>query len=313
MRDPYSVLGVTKTASDKEIKSAFRKLAKKFHPDQNPGDPRAKDKFADVNRAYEIIGDKNKRGQFDRGEIDAEGKPKFAGFEGFSAGQNPFEGFEFRSDQQRRGGQFGGAEDILKEFFGSAFGGSAGGGGFRPGQDGSGAGFGRRPQAVDLDIRLNCDVGVEDLARGKAKVLTLQNKTISFSLPGGARDGQTVRLAGQGRQMAGAKPGDALVTLKFKPHSRYAIDGDDLRLTCDLPLPLAVLGGKLTVETLDGKISLAVPAWTNSGRTFRLKGKGLPKKSGGHGDLLIAVAITLPEKDRDQLEALMRNYLFSAE
>lgn len=312
MRDPYSVLGVAKTASEKDVKSAFRKLAKKYHPDQNSGDPAAKEKFATVNRAYEIVGDKEKRAQFDRGEIDADGNPKFAGFEG---GHNPF---EFRSAHGRGGGQagsqFGGAEDILKEFFGSTFGGSAGaaaGGGFRPGQQGSP--FGGRPQQPDLDLKLNANVSVEDLARGKAKVMTPDGKTLAFSIPAGVTDGQTIRLGGQGRKVSGAKPGDALVTLKFRSHPKYAIDGSDLRYNCELPLPVAVLGGKFAVETLDGKISLTIPPWTNSGKVFRLKGKGLPKKGGGHGDLLLIVTISLPEDNRQQLEEFLRKLEVDAE
>ncbi len=307
MRDPYSVLGVTKSASEKEIKSAFRKLAKKFHPDQNSSDPSAKSKFAEVNRAYEIVGDKEKRAQFDRGEIDADGKPRFAGFEG---GHNPF---DFRSAHHGSGGhtgsQFGGAEDILKEFFGSAFGGSAGaagGRGFRSGPQG--AGFGARPQQPNLDIKLNASVTVEDLARGKAKVIMPDGKTLSFSLPGGVSNGQTIRLSGQGNKAAGAKPGDALVTVKFKPHPNYVIEGNDLRYHCNLPLSIAVLGGKFTVDTLDGKISLTIPPWSNSGKVFRLKGKGLPKKGGGHGDLLLTIAVSLPEDNREEFEAFLRKH-----
>ncbi|MGI9400867.1 MAG: DnaJ C-terminal domain-containing protein [Rhizobiaceae bacterium] len=311
MRDPYSVLGVTKSASDKEIKSAFRKLAKKFHPDQNSGDPAAKEKFAKVNRAYEIVGDKEKRGQYDRGEIDADGKPKFAGFEG---GHNPFEFRTASSRSGHAGGHFGGAEDILKEFLGSAFGGApgaAGGGGFRSGQQG--AGFGGRPQQVDLDLKLNTSVSVEELARGKAKVITPEGKTLSFSLPGGVKDGQTIRLGGQGRKVSGAKPGDALVTVKFKPHPKYVIEGNDLRQSCDLPLPTAVLGGKFAVETLDGKISLTIPPWTNSGKVFRLKGWGLPKKGGGHGDLFLTMSISLPEDHRAEFEEFLRKLEVDAE
>ena len=312
MRDPYSVLGVAKNASDKEIKSAFRKLAKKYHPDQNKGDPGAKEKFAEANSAYEILGDKEKRGQFDRGEIDAAGNPKFNGFEGFQgAGGHPFEGFEFRT--QRSGGEtvheFGGAEDILKEFLGGAFGGGSART-FRTGPGPQQGGFGGFPggahaQQPKTDVELKTVVTVEDLARGKGTVTMPNGKSLSFAIPAGAQDGQKVRLTGQGTAIPGIKRGDAIVTLKFKSHPRFSVSGEDLRMNAEVPLSLAVQGGKLPVETLDGKLSLSIPAWTDSGKTFRLKGKGLPKKGGGHGDLLVTVAITLPKHGRAELEACL--------
>lgn len=314
MRDPYSVLGVPKTASEKEIKSAFRKLAKRYHPDSNKNDPKAQEKFSEANQAYEIVGDKEKRRKFDAGEIDAEGKEKFAGFEGF-AGGSPFEGFEFRTSQgPGRGGRrgqagapfgdagFSGAEDILGQIFGSSFGGA----GAR--QAGPGGGFsaqGRGPQPSG-DIKLKAMVTVEDLARGKASVHLPDGKQLSFSIPAGAKDGQVVRLAGQGQKQPGAKPGDALVTLTFKRHPRFEVVESDLRADAELPLETAVHGGKLAVETLDGRIALNIPAWTNSGKVFRLKGKGLPKKGGGHGDLLITTAIMLPDDRRDEITALLK-------
>lgn len=304
MRDPYSVLGVSRTASDKEIKSAFRKLAKRYHPDQNKDDPRAQEKFAEINQAYEIVGDKDKRRKFDAGEIDAEGKQKFAGFEGFG-GADPFGGFEFRSTGGRRragGAPFGdtgfaGAEDVLSELFGSGFGRGGQAGGFRR------EGPARQPS---LDIKADARVSVEQLARGKASVRLPDGRQLSFSIPPEAREGQMVRLAGQGRKQPGREPGDVLLTLSIPAHPRFEIAGADLRMTAELPLATAVNGGKLAVETLDGRIALSIPPWTSSGKVFRLKGKGLPKKGGGHGDLLITVAITLPDEKRSEIEALMR-------
>jgi DnaJ-class molecular chaperone len=131
-------------------------------------------------------------------------------------------------------------------------------------------------------------------------------KTLSFSIPAGATDGQTVKLTGQGRKVKGAKPGDARITLKIARHRRYSIDGADLRVSESIPLAMAVNGGKLAVETFDGKLSLSIPPWTDGGRIFRLKGKGLPKKGGGHGDLLLTVNIELPKEGRDQLADLLR-------
>jgi DnaJ-class molecular chaperone len=319
MRDPYSVLGVEKTASEKEIKTAYRSLAKRYHPDSAKGASGAKEKFAEIGLAYDILGDKEKRAQFDRGEIDAEGKPKFQGFEGFGAGGGqPFEGFEFRTS--RGGSPFGagqggfGAEDILNEMFGGAFRGARSSGGFArggPGFSSAGgfaqSGFSQEGGANPLDMRLTADVTIEDLARGKASVRLANGKQLSFALPAGATDGQTVRLAGQGNKAPGMQPGDALVTLRFLKHPRFTLDGADIRVEADLPLKTAVTGGKLAVETLDGKVALNIPEWTDSGKVFRLKGKGIPKKGGGHGDLLVTLVIHLPTEGRAGLSELLRH------
>ena len=300
MRDPYVVLGVDRKASEADIKSAYRKLAKRHHPDRNPNDPKAKEKFAEATHAYEIVGDKQKRRQFDRGEIDAEGKAKFAGFEGFGAGGqpfgagggpgSPFGGFEFSTRSSRGGAGFGDAEDILQSIFGGAG---------RQGFSGRTAG----PQP-NLDIQADARVEIADLARGKANVTFPDGRTLAFALPAEPAEGQVVRLAGQGRKAAGRKPGDALVTLHMAPHPRFSVSGADLRASADLPMETAVNGGKIEVETIDGRISLAIPAWTDSGTVFRLRGKGLPKKGGGHGDLLVTVEIRLPADRRQSLQAL---------
>jgi len=307
MRDPYTVLGIARSASEKEVKSAYRSLAKRYHPDSNSNDPRAKEKFAEIGRAYELLGDKDKRGQFDRGEIDAEGKPKFQGFEGFAGGGA--HGFNAGHGQAGQAG----AEDLINELFGGVFG--RGGAGrtrtFRAG--GGPGGFeqafsgGAQPErGGDRDIRAQANVTVEELARGKGTVRLPSGKTLSFAIAAGASDGQTIRLAGQGEHRPGTKPGDALVTLHFVRHPVFEVDGSDLRMQGDLPLATAVTGGRVAVETLDGKVALSVPPWTDSGKVFRLKGKGLPKKGGGHGDLLVTLAIRLQERDRDALTALMR-------
>lgn len=295
MRDPYAVLGVERQASEAEIKAAYRKLAKRHHPDRNQNDPKAKEKFSEASRAYEIVGDKEKRQQFDRGEIDAEGKPKFAGFEGFGAGQRPgssgpFGGFEFTRGGSRGASGFGDAEEILQSIFGGGARRAAGAnmGGPRP----------------NLDIQVEAAVGIADLARGKANVTLQDGRTLSFSLPAEPVGGQVVRLTGQGRKAAGHKPGDALVTLRMIPHPRFTQSGADLRTGAPVPMETAVRGGKIEVETVDGRISLAIPAWTDSGTVFRLKGKGLPKKAGGHGDLLVSVEIHLPADRRHALETL---------
>lgn len=289
MRDPYTVLGVDRSASEKDIKGAFRKLAKKYHPDQNPDNPRAKERFSEANSAYEIVGDKKKRGQFDRGEIDNEGKEKFAGFSGQpGGGGNPFAGMHRGGGTPFGAGE--GAEDILKEMFGGAFGGAQ--------QAGFGGAQQTRRQAKASDISLKAVAHAQDLARGKTSVVFPDGKKVTVSIPPETKDGQVIRLKGQGETHPGALPGDALITLVIRQGGKYKIRGVDLRMEADLPLETAVKGGKIGVETMDGKISLGVPAWTTSGKIFRLKGKGLPKKGGGMGDLLVRVMVQLPkEKD----------------
>jgi DnaJ-class molecular chaperone len=316
MRDPYTVLGVARTASEKEIKSAYRSLAKRYHPDSGKGEAGAKEKFAEIGRAYEILGDKDKRAQFDRGEIDAEGKPKFQGFEGFGPGgqpgARPFEGFEFRTSRGGggpSGGGFGNAEDILSEMLGGAFAGRSRAGGGFSGRRGGGfaEGFDASGGANPLDLNLSAEVSVEDIARGKANVTLPGGRQLSFALPAGAADGQTVRLAGQGNKAPGMRPGDALVTLRLVKHPRFDLSGADIHTQAELPLETAVTGGKVTVETLDGKVALTVPEWTDSGKVFRLKGKGVPKKGGGHGDMLVTLVIRLPSTGREGLAGYFRD------
>ncbi len=318
MRDPYSVLGVAKSASDKEIKSAFRKLAKKYHPDANSNDPTAAGRFNEANQAYEILGDKDKRAQFDRGEIDAEGKPKFQGFAGgdpFGAG-GPFGGargraggaggpggFEYRSST--RAEDFD-ADSIFSSLFEGAFGGAGAGGSRRSAASGGFSGA-RKAASKGADIAANLTIDLEDVVSNeKVEVSFASGKKLAIRLPMGVEDGQTIRLRGQGQPAptAGAEPGDALITIRIAPHRRFRIDGRDLRCDVEVPLRTAVLGGRHEVETLDGRVALNVPAWTNSGKTFRFKGKGLTTKDGGRGDLYVRAEIMLPEGD-DELAALM--------
>jgi DnaJ-class molecular chaperone len=315
MRDPYEVLGVSKSADEAQVKSAFRKLAKKLHPDANKHDPKAASRFAELNAAYEILGDDKKRKAFDSGEIDAEGKPRFRGFEGFGAqpggpGQGAhFEQFNWGPDGfQRGGGRGGGAggfEDILRDMFGGRAGGARTRGGrsrqFEPNEFASEA-----PPARDLEATLT--ISLEDAAGGATTRLHLPTgKDIEVKIPTGITSGQTIRLKGQGypSPWGGGVPGDALITVTIAQHPVFAVDGKDLRL--DLPITLyeAVLGGKVRVPTLDGAVELAIPANTSSGRTFRLKGKGLSGKSGS-GDLLATIRIVLPEGGDADLKELMK-------
>lgn len=314
MRDPYEVLGVQRSASPAAIKSAFRKLAKKHHPDANKNDPKAASRFAEVNAANEILGDETKRKQFDRGEIDAEGKPRFQGFPGGGSGARGaggagFENFNFRAGGRGASGGFGGGgfEDILNSMFsGAAAGGARGGRGGAGAQtfEFDGGGFG----APDLDLSVAMTVSLEEAVNGAEKRVRLPSgKELNVKIPAGVTAGQQIRLKGQGESAPGHRPGDLMITVSIAPHPFFKVDGNDLRV--DLPITLyeAVLGGKVRVPTLSGAVELSVPKNTSSGRTFRLKGKGLPK-GGASGDLFVTTRIMLPDGHDAELEALMQKW-----
>src|SRR3954470_13431975 len=309
MRDPYEVLGVQKGASAAAIKSAYRKLAKKHHPDANKNDPKSAARFAEVNSANEIIGDEAKRKQFDRGEIDAEGKPRFQGFPGGdprARGRGPspgggFESFSFRTGGPGGGleGGGGGFEDILKSMFGGGAAGARGGA----------TAFDESPFGADLDLSVAMTVSLEESVKGGEKRVRLPNgKELNVKIPAGVTAGQQIRLKGQGETAPGHPPGDLLITISVAPHAFFKVDGSDLRV--DLPITLyeAVLGGKVRAPTLGGAVDLSIPKNTSSGRTFRLKGKGLPKQGGGSGDLFFTTRIMLPDGNDADLEALMQKW-----
>lgn len=306
MPDPYTVLGVAKSADAAAIKAAFRKLAKKYHPDQSK-EPKAKEKFSEINTAYEILGDEKKRAAFDRGEIDAEGKPRHPGFEGFGAGPGGFgrrsagqgfEGFEFNFGGGRPGGGGFDASDILSEMFGGA-----------AGRRGRGAP--PPPPQRGEDMAATVTVGLADAVKGTTARVTLPSgRTLEVRIPAGIEDGKQIRLKGQGHpSLGGGEPGDALVTVKIAKHPFFRVEGRDLRL--DLPVTLyeAVLGGKVNAPTLDGAVELAVPAGSNGGRTLRLRGKGLPGAAGAPaGDLFVTLRVVLPEEKDEELAALMKKW-----
>jgi DnaJ-class molecular chaperone len=306
MRDPYQVLGVNRSASEADIKKAFRRLAKQHHPDRNKEDPKAKDKFAEVNSAYEILGDKEKRSKFDRGEIDAEGKERFHGFGterggtgGFRRGAGPdgFEHFSFDfggAGQGARSGAGGaaGMEDIIAELFGRG----------ARGQQGRAQRQGMRGS----DVTFEMEVTLEEVAKGGKRRVALGNgREIEVTIPAGIEQGKQIRLRGLGEPGAvGGEPGDALVTVRYQRHPVFEVSGKDLRVSVDVPLADAVLGGSLRVPTLGGAVETKLPPGAQGGKTLRLKGKGLPLKSGA-GDLLVRLNIQIPKDDKD-LEALMR-------
>jgi len=315
MRDPYDVLGVPRTADAAAIKSAYRRLAKRLHPDANKTDPKAAQRFGELNAAYEILSDDAKRKAFDRGEIDADGKPRFQGFEGFggqpgaggSGRDGHFETFSWGPEGLRRSGGggggrgFGGFEDVLKEMFGGRAASRR--------RTGFGGPFEADEAEVSSgrDITASVTISLAEAAKGGSRRVHLPTgKDVEVKIPAGLADGQQIRLKGQGLRGPGGA-GDALITVSIAPHPLFTRDGANLRL--DLPVALyeAVLGAKVRVPTLDGAVELAIPAGTSSGRTFRLRGKGLPGK-GGAGDLFATIRIALPDKADPALDELMRKW-----
>lgn len=303
MRDPYTTLGVTRTASPDDVKKAFRKLAKKFHPDQNK-EPKAKERFSEVNQAYEIVGDETKRGQFDRGEIDAEGKARFQGFESAGASRRPgFGGFDFQDAGE---GSFGrgsrsqqGSMDpseLFADLFGAA-------------RAGRGAG-GQTRTVKGEDVKATVSVSLTDAVHGgQARVILPNGRTLDVTIPAGIEDGKQIRLKGQGQSAPGGTPGDALITVAIAKHKIFAVDGRDLRIDLSVTLYEAVLGAKVKVPTLDGMVELSLPPGQRSSRTFRLRGKGLPAVNAlPAGDLLVTPRVILPEEPDAALAVLMRDW-----
>lgn len=279
--DPYSLLGVSRSASEDEIKKAYRKLAKELHPDRNTDNPKAAERFSAVTSAYDLLSDKDKRARFDRGEIDADGNPA-----------NPFAGgFGGRGDPRRRaGGPFGQqsaggafAEDLgdFGNIFDDLFGGRS-----------------RRtapPKGANVNYRLA--VGFVDAAtRAPQRITLADGKTIDLKLPAGVDTGTQMRLPGKGEPGPGGN-GDATVTIEIKPHAFFRRDGSDIRIDLPVTLAEAVSGAKVKVPTPDGPVMMSVPAGSSSGRILRLKERGFSRKDGTRGDLLVSLQIDLPPAD----------------
>jgi DnaJ-class molecular chaperone len=295
--DPYATLGVSRTASEKDIKSAYRKLAKELHPDRNKDNPKAAERFSDVTKAYDLLSDKDKRARFDRGEIDADGNPAMPFGGGFGGGGAGFEGF--RGGGARSGGfsardfeGLGGEEVDLGDIFEGLFG--RGGGGF----GGAASGFGGRRQAPPqrgANVSYRLKVPFVDAAALKTQRIALgDGATIDLKLPAGVEDGTQMRLKGKGQPGPGGA-GDALVTVEIEPHPFFTRDGDDVRLELPVTLNEAVNGAKVKVPTVDGPVMLTVAPGSGSGKVLRLKGKGFSRKGGGRGDQLVALEIQLPD------------------
>ncbi|HYN46629.1 MAG TPA: DnaJ C-terminal domain-containing protein [Allosphingosinicella sp.] len=293
MADLYSQLNVARGASEAEIKKAYRKLAKELHPDKNKGNPKATEHFSKVTRAYDILTDKDKRAQYDRGEIDEEGNPRMPFGYGGGGPRPGGRGGGFRGPNGESF-EFGGEAPDISDLFEGLFGGGRRGGG---GGGGPFGGFGRRsaPPQKGVDVAYRLEVPFEDAARLQGQRVTLgSGKTLDIKLPPGVEDGTRIRLTGQG-QPGPAGNGDAIVTIAVKPHRFFRREGANIRLDLPVSIDEAVLGGKVRVPTVDGPVMLNIPKGSSSGKVLRLKGKGFTGKKGARGDQLVALMVDVPD------------------
>ena len=291
-KDYYSVLGVPKTATQKEIRAAYRKLAAKHHPDRNPGDKAAEERFKDIGEAYAVLSDEEKRKYYDQFGT-AEGRPPFNGGHGAGGHVNPEDLGDFSDFFQTLfgGGGFAGGQ-VRSSFF------TTGG---RPGSatgDPFG-GFQQRPMARDVEGSIT--VSLDDAYHGATTTITVDGKRIEVKLPQGTRDGSRIRLRGQA-----PGGGDLYLTVKHEPHPRFKLEGDNVRVHVNVPDHTAVLGGSVRVPTLDGEVEMTLPPRTQSGRTLRLRGQGWPRRDGTRGDELAEVRISIPDTLTDEQLELYR-------
>lgn len=292
--DPYKVLGVSKTATQDEIKKAYRKLAKRLHPDLHPGDPKKKAEFQEASSAYDLLGDAEKRRRFDAGEIDAKGheRPERNFYHQYTDQQggrryDPNEGMENHED----------FSDLFSDLFGQRT---------RAGQGGPRQGF----HARGTDLRYHLDVDFMDAATGAKQQVTMPDgNRIEVSIPAGLKDRQTLRLRGKGSPgFGGGPPGDALVTVTVRPHPVFTRVGDDVEIELPITFDEAVLGAKVDVPILTGTVSMTIPKGASSGRRLRLKGKGLSRENGSTGDQIVRLKIVLPEKVDDEMAQLAQQW-----
>ena len=306
-RNPYIVLGLSPTAKDAEIRAAFRKLAKQYHPDRNPGDKKAEEKFKEISAAFDIIGDSERRKKFDRGEIDEEGKEKahpYGQWSGRPGGMGGgYTGGAYRGGFEPGGPGAGASFEDLSDIFSDLFGarGNRAAGGR--------AGGSARSQARGRDLRYRLEVDFLDAALGAKKRVTMPDgRTLDLAIPAGLEDGQTLRLKGQGESGAGGK-GDVYVDVKVRPHKRFERRGDDIHVELPISLKEAVLGGKVTAPTIAGEVSLTVPKNSSSGAVLRLRGRGVAKGKGAPaGDQYVRLKIVLPEGGDEELEEFVKNW-----
>jgi DnaJ-class molecular chaperone len=291
--NPYTVLGVGRDATDDDIRKAFRRLAKELHPDINPDNQEAAERFKKVSQAYDILGDAEKRRKFDRGEIDASGEPRHA-----YTGAGGFGGFG-----GRRQGTAGPADDMgFGDIFSDLFGGARGG---------RGGGFSDAINMRGQDVRYTLEIDFLEAAQGARKRVTLPDGTVlDLSVPEGVDDGRVLRLKGKGKPgVGGGGPGDAHVEIRVRPHPEYSRDGDNILLDLPIGIDEAILGAKIEVQTISGPVHLTIPKGTSSGRKFRLRGKGVRNTTtGAYGDQIVTVVIVLPDRIDESLAYFMSEW-----
>lgn len=283
--DPYQTLGVKRDASQADIQKAYRRLAKKLHPDLNPGNKKAEEEFKNVSAAYDLLDDADKRARFDRGEIDASGaeRPQQRYYRDFAEGAHSYASDSGFAD-------FAGTDDILSEIFGR------------------GGRSNLRMRGQDAHYRLELDF--LDAVNGGKQQLTLPDKSVlDVTIPPGTRDGQVLRLRGKGHPgLGGGPPGDALIEVAVRPHPILTRKGDDIHVELPISLKDAVLGGKVQVPTPSGSVAMTIPKWANTGRVLRLKGKGVPRPDGTRGDELVTLKVMLPEMPDPELEKFVAQW-----
>lgn len=291
--DPYKLLGVSKDASQDEIKRKYREIAKKNHPDLNPGDAAAETRFKEANQAYDILGDAEKRAKFDRGEIDATGqeRPEQQYYRQY-AESDPSGKYHRRSSYSDMEGLGGVFDDLF---------------GGRRGRRTSGGGNIRMRGA---DARYQLTVGFMEAVNGAKRRVTMPDgRTLDINIPKGFKDGQTLRLKGQGQPgVGGGSAGDALVTVTVGPHPYFERRGDDIHVTLPITVHEAVLGAKVKVPTIGGAVTLTIPENANSGDVLRLKGRGVTPASGQAGDQYVSLKIVLPDQADDALKTFLREH-----
>ena len=283
--DPYEILGVAKNASQEDIRKAYRTLAKKLHPDLNPGSKECEEKFKEASAAYDLVGDPENRVRYDKGEIDAAGTERPPrGFYREHAG-----GPQDRYANADAFADLAGNDEILAEIF------TRGGSKFRM-------------SGPNAHYRLELDF-LDAINGSKRQVNLPDGAALDVTIPAGMRDGQVMRLRGKGMPgINGGPPGDALIEIAVRPHPIFARDRDDIRLELSIPLRTAVLGGKVEVPTPDGSVTMTVPKWSNTGSVLRLKGKGVPRRDGSRGDEYVKLRVTLPAKPDAELEQFMSRW-----
>ena len=284
--DPYQTLGVKKDASQETIQKAYRRLAKKLHPDLNPGNKQAEEQFKAVSAAYDLLSDPQKRARYDRGEIDASGaeRPRQRYYRDFAdAASNSYTSDAGFAD-------FEGMDDVLSQMFG------------RQGRGNI------RMRGGDVNYRLTLDF-LDALNGGKQQLTLPDGSVLDVNIPPGTRDGQVLRLRGKGRGgIGGGPPGDALIEIEVRPHPVFTLKGDDVYVELPISLREAVLGGKVNVPTPSGAVSMNVPRWANTGTRLRLKGRGAPRPDGTRGDEYVTLKVMLPERPDPELEKFVAEW-----